>query len=48
VLSKRVIVPMPERPARAAFQPSAAVKPSGETIPIPVITTRFEVIGQLY
>ena len=38
--SKRVIGPMPDRPARIDAQASSTPTPTGETIPRPVTTTR--------
>jgi hypothetical protein len=38
--SKRVIATMPERQARMLSQATATPVPTGDTIPIPVITTR--------
>src|SRR5581483_11792816 len=40
VASKRVIGPMPERPARIASHAVATPMPTGETMPRPVTTTR--------
>src|SRR5512143_1417730 len=39
-VSKRVIGPMPERPASSASQVGAVPTPSGDTSPTPVTTTR--------
>src|SRR5882672_3123573 len=43
--SKRVIGPMPPRPARMLSHAPATVLPSGVTIPSPVTTTRRRVTG---
>ena len=42
--SKRLIVPMPERPASRLAQPSATVLPTGLIRPSPVTTTRRRVM----
>jgi hypothetical protein len=39
-LSKRVIAPMPERPATRLDQPVSTSLPTGEIRPSPVMTTR--------
>ena len=41
--SNDVIAEMPDWPARAAFQNSLTPIPIGETIPIPVTTTRARI-----
>src|SRR5574341_1791136 len=46
VASKRVMGPIPERPAQSAIHVSSTLRPSGETTPRPVMTTR-RVIGAL-
>ena len=44
VVSKRVMGPMPQTPARALAQVSAAFRPMGFTVPMPVTTTlRFSI-----
>src|SRR5262245_6609215 len=43
--SKRVIGPTPETPRTRASQLSRAPSPSGDTMPMPVITTRLAIVA---